>query len=359
MTRDPGRGDVVEIGHEGCRASISTLGAALNDVRVPDRRGRVAPVVLGYGSRADRRRGGSFLGEIVGPFANRVAAGRFSLDGQTVELERNEGENTLHSGPNGLHRQEWELVERDGDHVLLGLTWPNGRGGFPGPLRIEASYRVDGTTLRHEVVATTARPTVVSIVCHPYFNLSGRLDPIDDHVLSVAADSYLPVSPTGIPLDEAPAPVAGPFDLRRPRLLGDVLSSDDPQIVRCGGLDHAFVLGGGGGQGGASSGPGHHPVPPGERRIGRVVPACVLTHPPSGRRLTISTDFPALQVYSGQGLAEDRLGHPLGLPGPFAGLALETEEFPDAPNRPDFPSVVVRPGDTWHRTTEWNFSVVR
>ena len=329
---------VCRIGDEGCQATIWTLGAALNDVRVPDRAGRIESVVLGYGDATERRAGRAFLGEVVGPFANRVAGGRFALDGVIVSLERNEGVNTLHSGTNGLHRQEWGVLDQGPAHVRLGLTWPDGQGGFPGPITIEVSYRVEGSSLWHEVVASTERPTVVSIVSHPYFNLSGRLTPIHDHELTVAASRYLPVSETGIPLPEAPVPVTGPFDLRHGAPLDRVLASDHPQIARCGGLDHAFVLDGAG--------------------AGGLTPACVLTHPASGRQLTIETDFPAFQVYSGQGLGDDRVAHPSGELGPFSGLALETEEFPDAPNRPDFPSVILRPGEICRRTTRWSFGVV-
>ncbi|MDR1264154.1 MAG: galactose mutarotase [Propionibacteriaceae bacterium] len=331
--------DVMVIGHDRCQAAVWTLGAALNGLWVPDRKGEMASAVLGFSSLGDRLAGEDYLGEMVGPFANRIAHGRFQLDGQTFELEHNDGDNTLHSGDGGLHRQTWEVVELGSDRVRLACLWPDGKGGFPGPIRIEVSYRVEGQTLVHQVWATTGRPTVVSVVCHPYFNLSGRLEPIHDHELAVAVASYLPVDAACIPLPEAPAEATGCFDLRRPSRLESVLASDHPQIRIAGGLDHAFVL--------------DRPAP------GHLALAAVLTHPGSGRRLTIQTDAPALQIYSGQGLDDDHISHPSGRPGrPGVGLALETEEFPDAPNRPDFPSAVLRPGQIYHRTTRWAFSVV-
>jgi len=330
--------DVIDIGHDRLLASIWTVGAALNSLWVPDRAGRMASVVLGFSNLTDRLRGVDYLGEVIGPYANRIAGGRFVLDGVTHELARNEGDTCLHGGPDAFNRQTWRVEAADRDHVRLALDWPDGRNGFPGPIHAEASYGVDGPTLTHTIRATAERPTVVNLVAHPYFNLSGRLQPVHDHELAVAAASYLPVTPEGIPLPTAPAPVAGSLDLRRPRLLGDVVTSDHPQVLRRGGLDFAFVL--------------DTPA------AGRLTPAAVLTHAGSGRRLAVETDFPALHVYSAQGLDDPRVALPQGVPGPFTGLALEAEEFPDAPNRPDFPSTLLRPGEVYERTTRWTFSVL-
>jgi aldose 1-epimerase len=330
--------DVITLGHDELLVSVWTTGAALNSVQAPDRDGRLAEVVPGYSSLIDRQRGIAFLGEIVGPFANRIARARFPLDGRDVELAANEGANILHGGPNAFYRQTWELLDQAPDAVRLGLTWPDGANGFPGPIRAEVTYRVDGPTLVHEVTATADQPTPVSIVSHVYFNLSGRLTPVHDHELAIAAGRYLPVDDDLIPLPSAPADVAGSFDFRTPRRLDQVLSSDHPQIRRCGGLDHAFVL-------------DHAPD-------AGVVPVAHLTHPPSGRRVTIQTDFPALQVFTGQTLDDDHIAHPPGPPVPYCAVAIETEEFPDAPNRLDFPGVILRPGETYQRTTRWTFGVV-
>ncbi|MDR1448854.1 MAG: galactose mutarotase [Propionibacteriaceae bacterium] len=330
--------DIIPIGHDGCLAAIWTLGAAVNSVYVPDRSGRIAPVVLGYDSADDRLFGEFFAGEIVGPVANRIAGGRYSLDGAVHTTARNDRGQTLHSGPAGLHRRTWEVLDRGPGHVLLGCDWPADAEGFPGPIHIEVLYSVAGSTVRHEVVATTAAPTVVNIVSHPYFNLSGRLGPVTDHELQVWAASYLPVNDCSIPLASSPERVVGSLDLRQPRLLGDVVDSEHPQIKACGGLDHAFLL---------------DPAAP-----GLVRPAAFLRHPPSGRTLRIETDQPSLQVYTGQGLGEaDTISTPKGIPVPYCGVALETQDLPDAPNRPDFPSVVLRPGEVYRRVTDWVFGL--
>jgi aldose 1-epimerase len=327
--------EIIPIGHDACLAAIWTLGAAVNSIYVPDRTGRLSPVVLGYNSANDRVAGEAYLGEIVGPVANRVAEGRYTIDGQTHELERNDRGQSLHSGSAGLHRRSWSVIDQGPEHVRLAYDWPDGAEGFPGPIHVEVVYRVEGSTVAHEVTATTGSPTVVNIVSHPYFNLSGRLDSVGDHELRIPADRYMPVDEFSIPLPSAPAHVVGSLDLRQGRRVADIIDSDHPQIRAQGGIDHAYVL------------------PPGQP--GHLQPAAELRHPPSGRTLRIDTDYPAIQVYTGQGLDDSNIAMPPGTPGPFCGLALETEDLPDAPNRSDFPSVVLRPGEIYHRATRWVF----
>ncbi|MDR1078297.1 MAG: galactose mutarotase [Propionibacteriaceae bacterium] len=330
--------EVIRLANDSCEVTVWSLGAAVNDIRVPDRQGRLESVVLGYSSVGDRLEGRSYLGEVVGPVGNRIADARFSLDGAEFALERNDRGQSLHSGPDGFHRQTWQVLDQTPDRVRLTLTWADGRAGFPGPITVELEYRLEGLTLSHQLTARVGGPALVSPVAHPYFNLSGRLGSVLDHHLQIRAQSYLPVDDRLIPLASAPQPVADTaFDWRRSRLLSDLESATDPQVRACGGLDHAFVL-------------DRQPTDPPS-------PAAVLYHSGSGRRLVIETDYPALQVYTGQGLDESEIAHPPGQPGPHCGVALETEGFPDAPNRPDFPSVVVRPGQTWRRTTRWVFSV--
>jgi aldose 1-epimerase len=329
--------EIIPIGHDGCLAVIWTTGAAVNSVHVPDQSGRLGPVVLGYNSANDRLVGEAYLGEIVGPIANRIAGGRYTLDGTEHVLELNDRGQSLHSGSSGLHRRSWRVLDRGPLFVRLGFDWPAEAVGIPGPIHIEILYSVTDSTLTHEVTATTETPTVVNIVSHPYFNLGGRLASIGDHELQVKASRYIPVDEQSIPLPSAPALVVGSLDLRQARRLADVLDSDHPQIRRCHGLDHAYIL--------ESSEPGV------------VRPAAVLRHPRSGRTLQFETDYPALQVYTGQGLDDDNIAVPPGTPVPFGGIAIETEDLPDAPNRPDFPSIVLRPGEVYHRTTRWVFGL--
>lgn len=323
------------------QVEIWSLGACVNDLRMPDRGGDTASVVLGYGNEDDRRRGVAYIGEICGPYANRIAAGGYVIDGQvhTPDLNDN-GTATLHGGADGWNRQDWSVVHADQQVVRLRLDWHGPADGFPGPVHADIEYRVEGWSLTHTVKATTDSPTVLSIVSHPYFDLSGGLGQVGDHRLQVAASSYLPVDEASIPLPDAPSTVEGtPFDFRQTRSVADALASQHPQMLIHGGLDHALVL--------------DHGGEPGCLRE----PSARLSHPASGRWMDIRTDYPALQVYSGQFLGDPALAHPSGAGRSGSGIALETEEFPDAPRRPDFPSVVIRPGQTYSRTTTWEFGI--
>jgi aldose 1-epimerase len=325
----------ITIGHESCRAEIWPLGAAVNGLWVPDRLGAMASVVPGYATADARLAGKAYFGEVVGPVANRIAGAAFTLDGVRYETTPNEAPNTLHGGVLGMHRRVWQVLAQSAESVRLGLDWPDGQEGFPGPFHAEVEYAVTGQTVAHTVTVTTARPTPVNVVSHVYFALSGVMEPVLGQTLRVAASRYLPVDAQLIPLPEAPAAVEGPLDLRAGRLLGDVVRDSHPQIVTAGGLDHAFVL-----------------DTPGSRT------AVELSDPGSGRRLEITTDYPAVQVYSGQSLAGPNVAHPAGEVAPFTALAIETEDYPGALGREDFPPVILRPGETYRRTTTWAFSVI-
>ena len=316
---------------------IWTLGACVNDIRMPDRSGQVSSVLLGYGREEDRRHGRVYLGEICGPFANRIGAGGYAIDGRTHTPDLNDGGvATLHGGRRGWNYQEWTVTQLDQQGVRLHLDWSDPSGGFPGPIHADVEYRLDGWSLTHTIRASVDAPSVLNVVSHPYFNLSGGAE-IADHELQVMANHYLPVDQASIPLPDAPWPVAGsPFDFRQPRRLGEALASQDPQMLLHGGIDHALVL--------------DHP----DHTVECV--AC-LSHPASGRQLRIHTDYPALQVYTGQFLADPAVSHPAGAGPAGSGIALETEDYPNAPQRPDFPSTVVRPGQTYLRTTTWEFRV--
>ncbi|MCL2736127.1 MAG: galactose mutarotase [Propionibacteriaceae bacterium] len=342
---------------------VWSLGACVNDIRMPDREGRVESVLLGYDTEEDRRAGTGYLGEICGPVANRIGPGGYVIDGQTYTPELNDqGFATLHSGSHGWSANEWRIDSTpqiaDPRSVCLRLDWRDPDGGFAGPVHAQVVYEVamceprppgpdresDGPAacwaLTHTVEVQTEVPTVVNIASHPYFNLSGAATPIDDHRLTVTAGHYLPIDEHSLPRPDAPAPRAGsPFDVDGSTAdLGEVLASQDPQMRAHGGIDHAMILDGA-------------PGPDGLR------PAAHLWHTTSGRALSIHTDYPALQVYTGQFLSDTRVTHPLGAGGPRTGIALETEEYPDAPRRGDFPSVLLRPGQTYVRRTRWEFSV--
>jgi aldose 1-epimerase len=315
---------------------IWSRGACVNDLRMPDRSGQVASVVLGYASQAHRQAGTAYLGEIVGPFANRIGAGGYLIDGQRHTPDLNDHQvATLHGGARGFSHQDWSVVHHDASLARLALDWDDPSRGFPGPIHAEVEYRLDGWSLHQRLTATTGAPTVISVVSHPYFNLSGTGAGIGDHELQVAAQAYLPVGADLIPLPGAPAPVAGTaVDFRAPALIGPALASPQRQIAALGGIDHALVLDGAG-----------------------LRPVARLRHPASGRQVEFITDYPALQVYTGQMLDDQQVSHPAGAGTAYSGIAIETEEYPDAPRRADYPSVVLRPGQTWARQTTWRFSL--
>lgn len=317
----------------GLVVDVLTLGAAVHRLEVPDREGRRRNVVLGLGSVSAYLASGDYLGGTVGRYANRISQGRFPLAGRQVTLTTNDRGNALHGGPDGFHRRVWNVVEADGAHVVLQLTSPHLDMGYPGELDVRVTYRLDGNAVHIEHTATTDATTVVNLTNHAYFNLDGAgAGTIDDHTLEVAADRYTPVDATGIPLGDH-APVEGtPFDLRRPRRLGEVIRDDHPQIGLGPGLDHNFVL---------------------DPERGS---AAVLASASSGIRLDVHTDQPGLQVYSGNFLngsaaSPDGVRYRQG-----DGIALEPQLHPDSPNHPEWPTATLEPGQTYRSSMEWVFS---
>ncbi|MDI2125843.1 aldose epimerase family protein [Yinghuangia seranimata] len=324
----------------GVRVEVISYGAVMRSCRVPDKNGFADDVVLGLPRVLDYAVDDAYLGAVVGRYANRIARGTFTLDAVAYELPRNDRGHTLHGGPDGFHRRVWSGVgftEPGQAGVRLRLRSPDGDMGFPGRLDAEVTYRLDTAgTLALDYRATADRTTVVNLTHHAYWNLEGRGRDVLRHRLAVAADAYLPVDGEGIPYGP-PEPVAGtPFDLRAAAPLGDPVRADHPQTAAAGGLDHCFVLRDGGDEGGdGGSGPAlRH--------------AATLTDPASGRTLETWTTEPGLQVYT-----SNALGAPFA---PHAAVCLETQRFPDAPNRPEYPTAALRPGEVHRSTTHYRFT---
>jgi aldose 1-epimerase len=311
------------------QVSISPLGGTLVSVRSRDRRGQLGEICLGLPSTEAYLEDQAFLGALVGRVANRIGGASFVLDGTRHELEANEGLHHLHGGSEGLHRVRWKAeVLPEGGGLRLTHRSPDGAGGYPGTLDIEACYRLSGSRLSLSLHARTDRPTPVNLTHHPYWSLSGS-GTVHDHVLQVFSQAVTPTDEHMIPTG-AIAPVeATPLDMQKPTLLG-------PVIDATGGLDHNYVLA----------------QEPGPSRL-----AARLLHPPSGRCLTISTTLPGLQVYTGGGL-QGELGHG-GRPHlPFSGICLEPQFFPDAVHHEVFASPVLRPGQTWFHEIHIDLDVV-
>ncbi len=313
---------------------VLTLGATVHRLEVTGSEGVRRNVVLGHPDVAERLSSGHYVGGTIGRYANRIAAGRFELDGEVVDVATHDRGNSLHGGPEGFDVHVWDVVEHTADTVVLAMVSPDGDQGFPGAVTAQVRYAVDGDTVSVTMQATTDAATVVNMTNHAYFHLDGEgAGTIDDHLLLVDADAYTPVDATGIPTG-GHEPVAGtPFDFRDSRLVGPALRSEHPQVVDARGIDHNYVVRGSG-----------------LRR------AAVLESYVSGTRLELWSDQPGLQVYTGNFLDGSTRSTTGGRYRQGDGIALEPQLVPDSPNRPEWPSSVLRPGETYTSGMEWRFT---
>lgn len=324
---------------EGVSLAVISYGAIVTSIRTPDRQGRFGEVTLGYDDLAGYLCDRSYLGAIIGRCANRIAGGRVVLDGRRVELPTNNGQHHLHGGPGGFHTRLWQ-PEIDEQPTAITLTFsrvsPDGEEGYPGRLEVSVSYSIDHTgliTIRYRAI--TDATTIVNLTQHTYFNLAGQ-GTILNHHLTLYADAYTPVDAELIPTGDIAAVTDTMFDFRDHTRLGSRMRAEDPQLQLAGGYDHNWVL---------------HPR-------ASLAPAAVLTDPSTGRQLEIATTEPGLQFYSGNFLNGEtcgRAGRPLIR---HAGLCLETQHFPDSPHHPNFPAIVLRPGDVYGSVTTWRFRTV-
>lgn len=346
----------------GVSAEILTYGAVLHALHVPDPAGRRTSVVLSLADAAAYAAGQAYVGAVVGRYANRIAAGRFTLDGTAYTLPVNDRGQTLHGGPDGFHRRLWhaEPVPGGGPALRLTLHSPDGDMGFPGAVDIGLTYALDDAgTLSLDFSARADRATVVNLTNHAYIHLggAGRGDVLG-HVLRVDADGYLPVSAEGIPLGPAAAVTGTPFDLTAGAVLGERVAAEDPQVKAADGFDHCWVLRGPEGTGAAGGAAAGDAPEVGTARTGAPRVAALLHDPVSGRSLEVRTTEPGLQVYTANGLdgldstVADAAGNRHGRHG---AVCLETQSLPDAPNRPEYPSTVLRPGHVLVSRTEFAF----
>jgi aldose 1-epimerase len=316
-------------------------GGTIVSISTPDRKGKYADITLGYDSLEDYATGTAYVGAMIGRCANRIANGRFTLDGRKYRLATNDGPNHLHGGRRGFDKVTWRLEpfrSADGTGAVLAYTSPDGEEGYPGTLEVRVTVALtDRNELVFDAHATTDRPTVVNLTQHSYFDLSaGREEDILGHELTIPASRFLPVDASLIPTGELRSVVGTPFDFRRPTAIGARIGAPDEQLAKAGGYDHSFAL--------DRSSPGE------------LLPAARLFEPGSGRILDIFTTEPGLQLFSGQTLGGGPSGKGGRLFTPRCGLALETQHFPDSPNHPEFPSTVLRPGEEYASRTVWRFT---
>jgi aldose 1-epimerase len=326
----------------GIEARIITYGAIVVSLKTPGRNGRLDDVVLGFDKFDDYLTRSRFFGAVAGRYANRIGNARFTLDGKTYELAANNGRNHLHGGRRGFDKVVWkgDTFDRGGDvGVALAYVSADGEEGYPGTLNVSVTYTL---TPRDELIvdyrATTDKATPINLTNHSYFNLAGEgHGDILQHLLSIDADRYTPTDDTQIPTGEI-APVAGtPFDFRKPTAIGARIDADYEQIRRGKGYDHNFVL-----NGGATATP-HH--------------AARVVDPSTGRTMDVLTTEPGVQLYTGNNLDGSAVGKSGRPYGKRSALCLETQHFPDSPNHSNFPSTILRPGDTFRSRTVFAFGV--
>ncbi len=322
---------------KGMNADILSLGAIVAKLFVPDKNGNPADVLLGYDDIKGFKSDGSFQGAIVGRYGNRIGNSKFELDGIEYKLTSNEGSNQLHGGSNGFNKVEWTAEEVNDNSVTLSYDSPDGEEGYPGNVKITVKYSItEDNELKIEYSGTTDKPTVLNPTNHCYFNLTGNPDNlIVDHVVRIDADYITPVNDQMIPTGELMSVDGTPMDFRSPKVVGEEIEADFEQLKLGGGYDHNFVL---------------------NNFNGSAKIAASVHDPVSGRVLEVITDQPGIQFYSGNFLDQSTKGKGNKPMLKRSGLCLEAQGFPDSPNKPQFPSVVLRPDEVYIQTTIYKFS---
>lgn len=325
----------------GIEITITNYGGTVTTVKAPDRNKQFEDIALGFDSLAGytAKGNGGYFGALVGRYANRIAKGMFTLDGEEFHIPINEPPNTLHGGTRGFNARVWDSRVVPGRGTMLELHYlsPDGEEGFPGNLNVTVRYSLDDKNeLRIEYTATTDKDTVLNLTNHSYWNLAGAgKGTILNHKLTLEADKFTPVDATLIPTGEIQSVAGTPLDFRNATAIGERINADFEQLKLAKGYDQNFVLNSGGQS---------------------LALAAKVEEPTSGRVMEVLTTQPGIQFYTGNFLN----GKVVGIGGAFeyrSALALETQHFPDSPNHPNFPSTVLHPGEKFHEVTVYRFSV--
>ncbi len=326
----------------GMLAKILSYGGVIAELKVPDRNGNFTDVVGGYDSLDSYVGADGYQGALIGRFGNRICRGKFALEGKEYSMFINNGVNHLHGGQFGFNTKLWDVTEKDSDEpqLVLHILSPDGEEGYPGNLDLVVTYTLNsknGLSIRYE--ATTDKTTIINLTNHCYFNLAGYASgSIHDHVLMLDADTYLPTDSTLIPTGELKSVVGTPFDFRSPKRIGDDIGADDNDLVTAGGYDHCFNFVGG--------------------ETKEPVKRAELYEEGSGRVMTVYTNQPCVQFYSGNFLKNEKYPFKGGCPQKIQMLmCLETQHMPDSINHANFTNCVLRPDEKYDYTTEYRFSV--
>ncbi|MBE6303015.1 MAG: galactose mutarotase [Bacteroidales bacterium] len=328
--------------NKGCEVAITNYGGAILSIMVPDRNGNYANVIQAHDSIENHINNNPepFLSTLVGRYGNRICKGKFTIDGQEYQLAVNNGPNHLHGGPTGFHARVWDAERIDEQTLKLKYLSADGEEGFPGNLDVTVVYTfTDDNELKIDYTATTDKKTIVNLTSHGFFSLTGIANPtatVDNLICEINADNYIPIDETSIPYGEI-APVKGtPFDFTTPTEVGARIDADDQQIKHGAGYDHCWVLN--------------------KKEAGELSFAAKITEPVSGRTMEVYTTEPGVQVYTSNWHSGFAGAHGATFPRRSA-ICFEAQHYPDTPNRDNFPSVILNPGETYTQTTIYKFGI--
>ena len=329
------------VNKDGYEVSITNYGGAIVAIMVPDRDGKVANVIQGHDNiDAVVNSPEPYLSTLIGRYGNRICKGKFQLGGKEYSLAINNGPNALHGGPTGLHAQVWDAYQTGDQNLTLNIILPYGHEGFSGEVKISVEFTwTDENELVIEYLATTNKRTIINLTHHAFFSLQGIANPtpgIEDQLLYMNCDFYIPIDETSIPTGEIRSVKGTPFDFTTPKPVGQDIDADDEQIKNGAGYDHCFVCN--------------------KKEFGELTLAARLVEPKSGRVLETYTTEPGVQIYTDNWAT----GYPIqqGCTAPRrSSICFEAQHFPDSPNRPYFPPVVLHPGEKYKQKTIYKFSV--
>jgi len=327
--------DLYTIKSSALEVTVTNYGGLVTSLKVPDRNGKLADVVLGYDSLDGYLKASPFFGALIGRYGNRIGGAQFVLDGKTYSTPKNDGPNTLHGGSKGFDKVVWTAKEIPHGIELTYIS-PDGDQGFPGTLTAVVRYTLEGKDLKIDYSATTDKDTVVNLTSHSYFNLKGQGEgDILQHELKLNAGHYTPVDANLIPTGELATVEGTPFDFRKATAIGARINDDNDQLKKGKGYDHNWVLDSGG---------------------GKLSEAAEVYEPTTGRVMQVWTDQPGIQFYTGNFLDGTITGKDGKVYQRRYALCLETQHFPDSPNHPKFPTTELKPGEKYHTVTIYRFS---